>query len=171
MPPLPDVLLAVDPGLDASSVVFRPLASARSGLRWVFLDVPTRGDGTKRRIDVPKFRDFVRRHSPDRAFIENINMRPGQAAGGMGRFLRATGSLTAVIECCDVPLVEVVPQKWRKHHGIEGFDSKTEAKEASRLLALKLEPELKTILALKGSHDRAEAALLALYGAAMLELL
>lgn len=171
MPPLPNCLIAIDPGLDASSCVFRPLASARSGLRWVFLDVPTREEGTKRRIDVPKFRDFVRRHSPDRAFIENINMRPGQAAGGMGRFLRATGSLTAVIECCDVPLVEVVPQKWRKHHGIEGFDSKTEAKEASRLLALRLEPSCAPLLARKMDHGRSEALLLALYGAAMLELL
>jgi hypothetical protein len=54
----------------------------------------------------------------------------------------------------------VEPSAWKKFHKLHGKD-----KEGSRQRALQLFPEADALLARKLDHGRAEAALLALYGA------
>lgn len=152
-------ILAIDPGLYATAVVYSPAFSVTSGMRWHFLDVPTIGDGGLKRPDVRVLRDFIRRYLPDIGFVEFVGAMPRDGKMQLSRFMRATGYLEATVECCDVPMKRITPQRWKKFHGIPvGSD-----KEASRDLALKLIPEIAQWLTRKKDHGRAEAALLALF--------
>ena len=86
---------------------------------------------------------------------------PKQGIGSTSVFMRCTGYVEATVLCCDVPMSLITPQRWKKFHNIPtGSD-----KEASRLLALDLLPELAEQFKLKKHHGRAESALIALYGA------
>lgn len=154
-------ILAIDPGLFASAAFYNPGSSIKSGLRWQFLDVPLVEPEAGRRPDVRVLRDWIMRLHPDRAFIELVGGMPDDGKGQLSIFMRATGHLEACVDCCDVPMSRITPQRWKKFHEIpQGSD-----KEVSRQLALDMNPELKTWLTRKKDHGRAEAALLALYGA------
>ena len=154
-------LIAIDPGLYATAVFYSPGSSFQSGLRWQFLDVPiVEGNGGKR-PDVKVLRDWIMRHTPERAFVELVGGMPSDGRGSLSIFMRATGHIEATVDCCDVPMTRVTPQRWKKYHQIPtGSD-----KEASRKLALELIPEIAGWLTRKMDHGRAEAALIALYGA------
>ena len=85
---------------------------------------------------------------------------PGQGISSAFRFGRACGSLDAIVACCGIPITYIGPRRWKKYHGLEGPD-----KEQSRMRAIQLAPELSDELKLKKSHNLAEAALIAMYGA------
>lgn len=154
-------IMAIDPGLNASAAFYNPGSSSKSGLRWQFIDVPLVDATQGRRPDVRALRDWMMRLHPDRAFMEFVGGMPHDGKASLGIFMRATGHLEACIDCCDVPMTRVTPQRWKKFHQIPtGSD-----KEISRQFALKLHPELAPWLTRKKDHGRAEAALLALYGA------
>ena len=152
-------LIAIDPGLYASAVFYCPEASIQSGMRWQFFDVPLRTG--EKRIDVKAFRDWIMRFSPDRAYVELVGPMPKQGIGSTSVFMRAAGAIEATVICCDVPYTPIAPQRWKRYHNLPAGSDK----EASRQLALNLVPELAPMLARKKDHGRAEAALLALYGA------
>lgn len=139
--------------------MYCPGFSLKSGMRWQFLDVPVIED--RKRPDARALRDWIMRHTPDRAFVENVSGMPGDGVKSMTTFMRASGYIEATVLCCDVPMVPVAPQKWKNFHKMLVASSK----EDSRQLALNLVPELAPWLARKKDHNRAEAALIALYGA------
>lgn len=153
-------ILGVDPGLSGACVVYAPQFSVKSGMRWNVIDLPTIGEGSQRRINAPALRDFITKFTPDHAFVESVAAMPKQGVSSGFRFGRATGAIDAVIACCGVPISYVHSIRWKKHHGLKGPD-----KEQSRMRALQLAPELSIFLERKKDHGRAEAALLALYGA------
>ena len=66
----------------------------------------------------------------------------------------------SAIALCGVPLTIVEPSAWKKFHGLRGSD-----KELSRQRALQLFPAAHALLAHKKDHGRAEAMLVALFGA------
>ena len=170
-------VLGIDPGLDAFAAIYQPGASLASGLRWQFLDIPTRGEDSARRIDAAALRDWVRRFAPEVGYVENVGPMKGQGLGHTSRFLRACGSIEATVQCCDVDLRLVAPQTWKRYYEIPSYQAegrssskaKAFAKAHSRTLALQLFPELASILTRVSDHGRAEAALLAFYGAKRME--
>jgi len=81
-------------------------------------------------------------------------------AAGAFRFGGFFYALKAVIACCNIPYTMVTPQSWKKQFGLKGGD-----KEPSRKRALQLFPDQATMLARKKDQNRAEAMLLAKYGA------
>src|SRR5262249_60843507 len=99
------------------------------------------------------------------AFIERAQAMPKQGASSGFKYGRATGAIEAVLVCCEIPMTIVEPTAWKKHHGLRGGD-----KEGGRQRALQLFPAAHGWLARKMDHGRAEAALLALYGAHQLAL-
>jgi hypothetical protein len=153
-------ILAIDPGLHATAVMFCPGFSPDSGMRWNLLDVPALGDAAAKRPDVKVLRDFIRKFDPTHAFVELVNARPMQGIASTAHFMRSAGYLEATCVVCDVPLFKITPQRWKKFSRIpEGS-----AKEISRLRALRSLPEISNWFRLKKHHGRAEACLLALYG-------
>jgi hypothetical protein len=71
---------------------------------------------------------------------------------------RATGSHLAL----HVPMHFITPGVWKKHYGLDAD------KEKSRLKALQLFPESAAFFAKKKDHNKAEASLLAKFGAGLL---
>jgi len=90
-------------------------------------------------------------------YIEQVN------SFGMGRtsafnFGQGMGVIKGVIATMKIPYTMVTPMKWKKHFGLN------RDKDASRLLATRLFPNLADQFKRKKDDGRAEAALIALYG-------
>ena len=125
------------------------------------IDIPVAGAGAKERVDVLAIRGWITNHGPGLiALIERAQAMPGQGASSGFKYGRAVGAIEAVIALCGVPLTIVEPTAWKKFHALRGKD-----KELSRQRALQLFPAAHALLAHKKDHGRAEAMLVALYGA------
>lgn len=160
-------VIAIDPGVDSFAVYHDALASPVSGNRWHFYSAGRIEIGNSERVDAAGIYNFILRLQPERVFIELVGPMGSFARGrkqGLGstsKFVRAAGYCEAAVLCSGIPLTLIVPQRWKKH-----YDLPTGAtKEDSRLKAIELFPELGPHLRLKKSHNLAEAALLASYGA------
>lgn len=101
--------------------------------------------------------------APDVAFVEHVGSMPGQGVASTFKFGASFGIALGIIAALKIPLHLVRPQKWKKHFGLSSD------KERSRALALRLWPS-SDAFARKKDEGRAEAALIARYGAHILNL-
>lgn len=92
-------------------------------------------------------------------YMENVSSRPGDGAAGAFSFGDTFGSLKAVCACLDLSLNLVTPAAWKSYYKL-GSD-----KEVARAFAISQFPAASEFLKRKKDHDRAEALLIALYGA------
>lgn len=152
-------ILAIDPGLSGGVCIYAPQFSIASGMRWHLADIQTIGEGSQRRVDVMNLSQWIRLISPDCAFIEAVSAMPKQGVSSSFRFGRAAGAIDAVVGCCGIPITYISSRRWKKFHNLKGSD-----KEQSRQKCIQLAPELSVWLTLKRHHNRAEAALIAMYG-------
>lgn len=113
-------------------------------------------------LDAATLAARIRQMKPDMAIVEQVSARPGQGVSSMFRFGQAYGMAIGVIAACGVPVCLVVPTKWKKHYGLSAD------KEDARKRALQLWPARAELFQRKKDHGRAEAALLARYGAEVL---
>jgi crossover junction endodeoxyribonuclease RuvC len=147
-------ILGIDPGISGALALL-------CGTEWTLLDMPITGDAKHHEINGPLLCRWLRHQRPDHAFIEFAAARPGQGVTSMFRFGCSYGALKMALGACDVPFTIVTPQRWKKAVGVPtGAD-----KEASRLRALQLFPSQAAHLARKKDHARADAMLLAHFGA------
>jgi crossover junction endodeoxyribonuclease RuvC len=153
------VLLGVDPGIHGGMAIVAIEDGAAPRLVEA-IDIPVIGVGAKERVDVIAVRDFVDRHKPIRALIERSQAMPKQGASSGFKYGRATGAIEAAITLCLIPIEFVEPSAWKKFFRLPGKD-----KEGGRQQALQLFPAAHAALARKRDHGRAEASLIALYGA------
>lgn len=146
-------VVAIDPGL-SGGVAF----VSRSGDLIDALDTPTIGEGTQRRINAAGLADILRSHGPFRlAVIEQVGARPGQGVSSMFRFGQSLGTALGVVGALAIPVHHVTPAKWKKAICLSSDG------EQSRARAIETWPDLADLFARKKDHNRAEAALLALY--------
>jgi hypothetical protein len=146
-------IIAFDPGMSGGFAVLSPLAEILA-----CFDLPTIGDGAQRRIDAANLADAVREHGPYRcAFVEQVGARPGQGVSSMFRFGQAYGTILGIVGALAIPVSHVSPAKWKKALGLNSDG------EASRARAIETWPTRAELFARKRDHNRAEAALLALY--------
>jgi len=124
------------------------------------IDIPAIGVGAKERVDVLAIRTWALLHRPQHALIERSQARPEQGSSSGFKYGRAVGAIEAAITCCEIPLTVIEPTAWKKFHQLRGSE-----KEASRQRALQLFPSAHALLARRKDHGRAEASLIALYGA------
>jgi hypothetical protein len=88
---------------------------------------------------------------------------PKQGVASTFKFGTAYGALLAVTALCEIPTHLVSPRKWKTHFALDSD------KEKSRALAIRLWPGCGFFSRVK-DHGRAEAALLARYGAEVVEM-
>jgi crossover junction endodeoxyribonuclease RuvC len=93
------------------------------------------------------------------AVIERVGAMPGQGVSSMFRFGMATGIVTGVLAALGISILHVAPTVWKKHFNLSAD------KEASRMRAIEQWPKHAASFARKMDHGRAEAALIALWGA------
>jgi len=95
--------------------------------------------------------------TPTHVYIESIN------SFGMGRqsafmFGQGYGVIKGVLSTLHIPYTAITPTKWKSHFHL------SRDKDASRAIATRLFPAKADLFLRKKDSDRAEAALMALYG-------
>lgn len=153
-------ILGIDPGISGALALYLPATDE------MFVgDVPVleikKGKQTKRRVDLHRLVAMMRdcaAYKPT-VWIEDVATRPGEGAVGAFSFGRTVGQLEMAAVAMELPLERVTPQAWKKALNVLAD------KDAARARASMLMPKHAHCWPLKKHVDRAEAALIALYGA------
>jgi crossover junction endodeoxyribonuclease RuvC len=147
-------VLGIDVGLDGA------LAFRRDPSDWVIIDMPTVGDGNKRKrreINYAAVCALLREQAPiAHAFIEHAGAMSKQGVASMFGFGSTYGALKMALVAHGIPYTIVTPQTWKKAAGVPAGAGK----EASRRRALQLFPDQAPLLLRKRDHNRAEAMLI-----------
>lgn len=148
-------ILGIDPGLSGALAIY-------DGEELLVFDIPTfeitKNGKVKKRIDLMGLLNILRSQKVDHCYLEKVNAMPGQGVTSMFSMGRTFGHIEMALAACDVPVTEVTPQKWKKIMGC------TADKDSSRLRASQMLPLFSQNWDKKKHADRAEAALIALYG-------
>jgi len=144
-------ILGIDPGVSGAVAFYFPDQPSRVAA----FDVPVAGG----EISAPHLADLVLGFAPSMAVIERVASRPGQGVSSVFSFGRAYGDVRGVIGALRVPIHYVTPAVWKKHFRLSSD------KEESRALAIRFFPSCADHFKRKKDDGRAEAALIALYGA------
>lgn len=152
-------ILGIDPGINGAAGIVEVPAVGSLKLVGV-IDLPTSGEGTKRRIAVREFADWLSRFDIHRAYIERAQSMPQQGVASTFRYGRAVGQLEACAILCCNDVRECETRAWKTHFGLDSD------KEKSRAFARELFPDTVFFERIK-DHQRAEAVLIACYGAAL----
>lgn len=145
------VILGVDPGKSgALAFIFQ------NDMNRVAVEDMPLADGN---ISSPALAQIIKRFGPTVAVIELVHSMPKQGVASVFSFGKSFGQAIGVIGALNIPLHFVTPGKWKKSYGL-GAD-----KEECRARALALFPACSASFARKKDHGRAEAALIAKYGA------
>jgi crossover junction endodeoxyribonuclease RuvC len=154
-------VLGIDPGIRGGLAIVSVENDGSAPLIIGAIDIPVAGAGARERVDVLAIHDWIATHRPGFALIERAQAMPGQGSSSGFKYGRAVGAIEAAIMLSGVPLTVVEPSAWKKFHGLRGKD-----KEGARLRALMLFPNATAgMFARKKDHGKAEAVLVALYGA------
>jgi hypothetical protein len=102
---------------------------------------------------------LIRQYRPAIVFIERAQAMPEQGASSGFKFGRAARAIEAAVALAEIPLEIIEPATWKRSFKLRGKD-----KEAARQRARQLFPSGHVAFSRKCDHDRAEAALIALYG-------
>jgi crossover junction endodeoxyribonuclease RuvC len=151
-------VLGIDPGLAGGIAVIDIIDGCCTSA--VVVDIPTAGTGRRCRVDAIGVQKFLLAHGPQHAFIERAQAMPKQGASSGFSYGRAVGAIEAVVAANAIPLTIVEPSIWKRFYRLAGGD-----KEAARQRALQLVPSVHGDLARRKDHGRAEALLIAQYGA------
>ena len=95
--------------------------------------------------------------NPDAVVVEKVNAGPRMGSSAAYNFGGNSYGPLCLCAGMEIPCHTITPQKWKSYHGLLKKD-----KDDSRLLALKLFPQLNDVLKRKKDVDRAEAVLMAL---------
>jgi hypothetical protein len=117
-------------------------------------DIPVVGG----EVDVDTLVRRVREACPRLAVIERAGAMPQQGVSSTFKYGVAYGALRTVVALCNIPYRLVTPAKWKNYFRLDAD------KEKSRALAIQLWPGC-GFFSRKKDHGRAEAALIARYGA------
>jgi crossover junction endodeoxyribonuclease RuvC len=153
------IVLGIDPGVRGGLAIVAIDNDAAPRLIEA-IDIPTVGERAKERVDAIAIRAWIAAHKPQHAFVERAQAMPKQGGSSGFKYGRAVGAIEAVLNCCEIPMTIIEPGAWKKFHHLHGKD-----KEGGRQRALQLFPAAHAMLARKRDHGRAEASLIAMYGA------
>jgi len=156
------LILGVDPGLSGACALVGPEGGVQ-----VF-DMPTTSrrvnNKLKRQIDPYPLAAWIELHRPliRLAVIEQVGTMPGQGVTSAFNFGFTTGVIHGIIASCGIEIRTVAPQVWKRKFNLLGQDKDASRGEASRRLS-----QFTDLWPLKKHDGRAEAALLAIYGAGL----
>jgi hypothetical protein len=144
-------VLGCDPGLSGAIAYYFPEAPDRVSV----IDMPTVAGA----VDCATLAARIRQMSPDLAIVERVASRPGQGVSSVFKFGTSYGAVLGVLATLEIRTILVTPQTWKKHFRLDSD------KEKSRALALRTFAKTPEHFNRKKDHSKAEASLLAVYGA------
>jgi len=147
-------ILGIDPGLHGAWAIVGPTMRITD-----IDDLPIIGAGKQTRLDGGAMADHWRCLDVSLAVIEAVHSMPRQGVSSSFKFGYACGQILGVIEGLNIPVEFVTPQMWKKHFRLSAD------KEDARKRAIETFPHDRASFARKRDHGRAEAALIALWGA------
>lgn len=149
----PTRILGIDPGLTGGIALLDTASLASVAVH----DMPT----AHKTVDPAALAALIRELRPDMAVVEEVGPQPRD--GVVQAFSFGQSYATARVACLmlDIPVHLVRPQAWKAYFRLRGG---SDGKELGRALALRRFPASAKSFNLKKHHNRAEAALLALYG-------
>lgn len=147
----PSCVMGVDPGLSGAIAFLFPDDPHRVAVE----DMPV-VDGN---VSASLLAASIRKFAPSYAVIEHVGAMPGQGVTSMFNFGKAVGQVIGVGGALNIPLHFVTPAKWKRRFALSAD------KEEARAKALQFFPSCAASFARKKDHGRAEAALIAKYGA------
>ena len=153
------MIIGLDCGLSGAIALHDPATG------WLEIsDMPTIG-ATKRTINHRALLDILRSAGDGRhiAWVEQVAARPGQGVSSMFTFGRVFGAVEMACAAAGLEVRFVTPATWKKHFGL------SKDKDASRALACQRFPGAAKSFERARDADRAEAALIALYGAEVMK--
>lgn len=175
------IVLGIDPGKSGGLAI---IAKSPQGPPRIIdaIDVPI---GSDDRVDVVAVINFIQTNPPDVAVVERVSPMPstkgpGKIRDGMGatsafNYGAAVFSVRTCVVGMGIRLIQIEPTAWKKFHGLSKLlDPATgerleqrKVKEAGRQKALKLFSNGLLYFPNIGHHNRAEACLIAVCGAAI----
>lgn len=153
-------LVGVDPGMTGALAVFDLQRLQITSVH----DMPV-ADGE---LDISELARILREISPTVAIVERVASRNTDSRPAAFKFGGAYMGVRAVLTMLQIPQHLFTPQEWKAKMRLKGGD---EGKEQARAMALRLFPSASSFFSAKKHHNRAEAALLARFGAAQGEIL
>lgn len=170
-------VLGLDPGITGAGALYCP-DEAPPNVEWMF-DLPTVGEGNKKELHYAGVRDLIYWTRPDVCFIEQqvafVPKKKDEDTGemvsdpwgatSMARFMGSYYALRAVVSCLDIPLREVPPAVWKRAFNLTGKKKSGGTDDSARQLVLQRYPFTAPFLKFKLHQHRAEAYLIAVYGA------
>ncbi len=144
------VVLGIDPGVTGA------VAWVRDGQLVHFADIPSIG----KKVSAPLLADVLGEYHADHACIELLNAMPKMNPTALFKLGQAHGICLGLTH--HLPLIPALPRTWKKHFNITG--QRKEQKEAARRIAIERWPAFSQAFSRVKDSDRAEAALIALYG-------
>lgn len=151
--PVPHLILGIDPGLTGGISLLDPAYPASVKV-W---DMPQ----VDKAVDSAELAAIVRRASPSHVVLEKVGPMPCDGVRQAFSFGQSYATARVVALMLEIPLFLVRPQAWKGYFHLPGGDA---GKERGRDLALRRFPASAASFNLKKHHNRAEAALIALYG-------
>jgi crossover junction endodeoxyribonuclease RuvC len=158
------LVLGVDPGKNGAAVVLRtdPL-SVMEHLDCPLFEIAAKGGKKSRQLDVRTIGEWLRHLTRDvliqHAWIEKVNAFAGESARNSFEFGETYGAWRAAMAALELPFSEVPPAGWKKAMRLNAD------KELSRKVAIALFTGQSELFRLKKHDGRAEAGLIAYYGA------
>jgi crossover junction endodeoxyribonuclease RuvC len=153
------VILGVDPGLSGA------LAFMDADGNIETIDMPVhrlkRGGKVRRELNLSTLARLIddRASGITHAYVELAGARPGQGVSSMFNFGRTYGATLGILAANFVPVTTVASGRWKRSLGVPA------AKDGSRARASELMPRHAGLWIRVRDDGRAEAAMIALYGA------
>lgn len=164
------LVAGIDPGLNGAICLYDPtrLENGRPGHVWAMYDMPTleitRNGKKRRQIDLYELARWVDKNAEHigKAIIENPQGMPGQSSNSTHQLGLNCGIARMAIAAHFIPMELVSPQSWKKKMNL------SKDKDSCRLRASQINPQAGQYWARVKDDGRAEAFLLAWYGANIL---
>ena len=152
-------ILGIDPGASGAIALLDTEQNTLFVVDMPCVDV-RRGTRTVRHVSAQALSLAVAAFHPvDHAIVERVHSMPGQGVASTFAFGRAFGVCEGVLAGAGVRYTDVAPATWMRLLRLTG------GKDAARHMAMQLFPGLAERFARKKDDGRADAALLAVYGA------
>ncbi len=146
-----NLILGIDPGLTGAIAAIAPHGNID------FHDTPILSVGKKNTYNPAAMaailRQYQNSHTSLLVGIEKVHSMPGQGVASTFCFGEGYGVWLGILAALNISHELITPQAWKKSM----MDGQAKDKDASRLVALRLFPEVGEQLKLKRHHGRADA--------------
>lgn len=144
--------IGIDPGFKGAIAIIAEEGEVK------IIDSPTLMVGTKKEHHVPEMMRILAPYIFDTvAAIEKVHSMPKQGVASAFTFGKGYGLWLGLLAAMGIPHEEVTPQKWQGAM----MDGMKRGKDAARLRAMQLFPQLSEQLKYKVNDGRADALLIA----------